>query len=172
MKNKLNLIASVLLITLAVASVVSAFGVGSPYWSSNPLTMARGDTVVVNLNLQNMVGDEDVDVKAELIEGSGIASLEDEGIIAVKAGTSNTMVPLVIKMPKRVESGEVMPVHVEFKTVTNNPSGISMGTGMTISFNVIAGDEVKSNTTRNIAIAVVVVLAIIIWVIKKKKKRK
>ena len=98
MKNKINLIASVLLITLALVSIVSAFGVSSPYWSDRPLIMARGETTIVSLSLQNMVGNKDVNVKAELVEGSEISSLKGD-IFTIEAGTSSNA-QLTIKMPK------------------------------------------------------------------------
>lgn len=172
MKNKINIIVSALLITLAMASVVSAFGVSAPYWNGNPLTMVRGDTITVNLNLQNMVGDEDVSVKAELISGSDITSLK-QNTFTVKAGTSNTLVPLEITIPKDSEPGQIRSVQVEFKTVSNNENGISMGTGMTVFFDVVASEETTSNSAMITTIIIaLIVLLVILWLVMKKKKRK
>ncbi len=166
---------SVVLITLAVVSVVSAFGVSSPYWEGNPLTLARGDTTVVNLNLQNMVGDEDVRVQAELKGGSDITSLSEE-IYVVAAKTSDTMVPLVIEMPEDAIPGEVRSVSVDFKTIAGDTGGIAMGTGMVISFEVIAaeavedGDMVPANLIVGLIVGLIV-LALIFWILLKNKKK-
>lgn len=154
-------------------SLVSAFGVSSPYWDGNPLKMARGETKTVNLNLQNMVGEEDVTVKAVLVQGSEITSLPEE-VFTVKAGTSNTMVPLRISVPKDTIPGEYGSIKVEFKTVQDNTGGIVMGTGMTVIFDVIATSEVEeSDTTMLVAIIIaIVILALILWLLLRKKKRR
>jgi hypothetical protein len=172
MKNKLNLTISALLITLTLVSLVSAFGVSAPYWNGNPLTMARGDTVTVNLNLQNMVGDADVSVIAELKSGLDITSLK-QNTFTVKAGTSDTLVPLEITIPRDSQPGEVRSVNVEFKTISNDQSGISMGTGMSVFFDVIASDESTTNTTMIITIVIALaVLLVILWLVMKNKKRR
>ena len=62
MKNKINLMLGIIISVLVLTSAVSAFGVSSPYWEGNPMNIARGDSKIVNLNLQNMVGDEEVNV--------------------------------------------------------------------------------------------------------------
>jgi hypothetical protein len=171
MKNKLILITSTLFIAVMLVSLVSAFGVSSPYWEDNPLKMAKGETVVVNLNLQNMVGDNDVTVKAELVEGSDITSLEED-TFTVASKTYDTMVPLTVKMPSDVEDGDTQTVKVVFKTISQDTSGISMGTGMTVLFDVVAVEKTsESNTGTIIAVIVVILaLAIIILCVKKKKE--
>ena len=172
MKNKKTILASVLMMTLVAVSLVSAFGVSSPYWDTNPLVMARGEVRTVNLNLQNMVGDEDVTVKAELVAGDDITSLGQDTFV-VEAGTSNTMVPLKIKMPKDASPGESKTVQVEFKTVQDDTGGIAMGTGMTVFFDVVAGEATVNNTTMIISIIIaIIVLALILWIILKNKKKK
>jgi hypothetical protein len=165
--KKTILFASSILLALVMISTIAAFGVSSPYWDGNPLTMARGETKTVNLNLQNMVGEKDVNVKAELKQGSNITSLSEE-TFTVKAGTSNTMVPLKITMPKDAAPGEVKKVSIEFKTLSD-AEGIAMGTGMSVYFDVIANEEIKKDNTLIIIGAIIVVLAIIIFVLKRKK---
>ena len=165
-------ITSSLILGLMLISFVSAFGVSSPYWEGNPLHMAKGETKTVNLNLQNMVGEGDVDVKAILVQGSEITSLPKE-VYTVKQGTSDTMVPVKISIPKDVSIGETNLVRIEFKTIQDNTKGISMGTGMAVSFDVIATQEVKeADTTTVIALVVgIMLLAIILWLVLKKKKK-
>jgi len=172
MKNKINLITSALILGLMLVSLISAFGVSSPYWNENPLKMARGESTTVNLNLQNMVGEGDVSVKVILIEGEDITYLPQE-IYTVKGGTSDTMIPLKIKIPKDAQPGETKKVKIEFKTIQGDTKGIVMGTGMTIAFDVIATSEVASNSTKTIILAIaVIILALILWYLVKKKKKK
>ncbi len=170
MKTK---IISALMLGLMLISLASAFGVSSPYWDGNPLTLARGETKTVNLNLQNMVaGEGDVTVKAVLVEGSDITSLPKETYV-IKEGTSND-VPIKISIPKDSVPGETTPIRIEFKTVVSGDKGVAMGTGMTVAFNVIAGEAVAETSTGMIIalIIAVIVLAIIIWYLLKKKKRR
>ena len=154
MKTK---IISALITGLFLISIVSAFGVSSPYWNENPLRMARGETTIINLNLQNMVGENDVEVKAILVEGKDIISLSKD-TFTIKAGTSDTMVPLKIKIPKDAKPGETRKIKIEFKTIQENTGGISMGTGMTVAFDVIATSEVASNSTKTIILAIAIII--------------
>jgi len=171
MKNKTYLIATSVMAALLAISIVSAFGVSSPYWEGNPLNMPRGSVKVVNLNLQNMVGDEDVTIEAELVEGEDITSL-GENRFTVPAQTSDILVPLEISMPKDTSPGEIKTVKVVFKTVSGDTGGIAMGTGMTILFDVVASEEVSDNNTVMIVsiVIAIAVLLIILWLLRKKKR--
>lgn len=162
-----------------LTNLASAFGVSAPYWADNPLTMAKGEIKIVNINLQNMVGNEDVAVKAELKDGSDIAQLTAD-TYTVKAQTSDTMVPLKISIPKETAAGTIKTVKVEFKTIAlENQGMVNMGTGMSVSFNVIISEETakQSGTARVIIIvlalliAITLVILIATFIIKTAKKR-
>lgn len=156
---------------LVMTSMITAFGVSSPYWEGNPMSIARGETRIVNLNLQNMVGDEDVTVEAKLIEGAEITNLDD-GEYTIPSKTSNIMIPLEVSMPKDVSPGETKTVKVDFKTVNGDQGGIAMGTGMSIVFDVVASEDVESNTAMIVTIILAIaVLALILWILNKKKKK-
>ena len=171
--KKINLTLSALVMSLMMISMVSAFGVSSPYWEGNALELARGETKVVNLNLQNMVGNQDVTVQAKLLEGDEIANLNSDEFILVEAQTADTFIPVKIHLPKDITPGTTQEVKVEFKTITNGQGGIALGTGMTIVFDVIATEEVKENNILMILsiILAIIILAIIIKVILKKRKK-
>ncbi len=157
---------------LMLTSIVSAFGVASPYWSGNPLILGRGETQIVDLNLQNMVGEEDVKVKAELVAGSEITFLPKE-IYKVKAGTHDTMVSLKIKIPKEAEVGDVKTISIDFKTISEDIEGVSLGTGMVTSFDVIvSGEAVKSSSEAVVGLLIlaIIILVIVIWFVLKRKK--
>lgn len=165
-----KILLSSFLLSIMMVSLVSAFGVSSPYWNDNPLQMARGEVKTVDLNVQNMVGDEDVRVIAEIKEGSDISSLGKTDFI-VKAGTSNTIIPLRIEFPEDTTPGESKKVKIEFKT-TSPGEGISVGTGMLIAFDVVAKDEVaKDNRTSMILILSVIVLLIVLTIFLIRRKR-
>jgi len=172
MKNKTYALASIVLMTIMLSSLVVAFGVSSPYWSTNPMELGRGETETVDINLQNMVGDDDVTVKAVVIEGQDIASLSD-GKYTVEAKTSDSMAPLKVKISKDAVPGETKKVKVEFKTVATNTDGmVTMGTGMTVGFDVIITEEQEKSSsplnTTLITLAILMVLVIAVVAIKRR----
>ena len=161
----------ILLAILMLSSMVSAFGISAPYWENNPLTMTQGETKTVELNLQNMVGTEDVIVKADIKTGMDIASLV-KTTYTVPAGTSNTMAPLVITIPKEAALG-AQKVEVEFKTVAPESAGmVTMGTGMSIGFDVIVTKpEPKINAGLMYLIGAIIVILVIIGIVLARKKK-
>jgi hypothetical protein len=171
--NKTNLSLSIIALILLSAGLVYASGVASPYYGGRPLTMAAGETKVVNLNLQNMIGTEDVTFKAAVKQGSEIASISRDTYL-VRAGTYDTMAPLVITLPGDAIAGTVYKVAVEFKTVsTTAGEGVAMGTGMDIAFDVVVAEKVsKFPTTTVLVIVIIVIIIIIAWIMLKKKKRR
>ncbi len=125
-----------ILLVLTFANFVNAFGVSSPYWQGNPVIMYPGETKIVNLNLQNNVGTDDVTVKVVVIEGTDIARTEEE-IYIVKAKTIDTYVPIRVSIPKDAQVAGTFPVKVEFRTVSTGGGGmVTFGTGMKVSFDV------------------------------------
>ncbi len=166
-----NIFLSLTIIILMI-SIISSFGVSSPYWEENPLTIKKGETKIINLNLQNVVGEEDIRVKAEIIEGEEIVSLKEDAFI-IKAGTSDTIIPLEITIPQDIKE-ENKTIKIDFKTIQDNTKGIAMGTGMSIAFDVIAIQEIKGKVNKKTSIALgisTVILAIIFWFILNSRKR-
>ena len=91
MKKKVALAAVSLFVLAFLAAGVLAMGVSSPYWDQNPLNLYPGQTENVQLNLQNMVGSDDVTISASITKGSEIASITDASTVySVPAGTKDT----------------------------------------------------------------------------------
>ena len=170
--KKINIIWTAFLMALLLGSLVSAFGVSSPYWQGKPLRMARGETQTVNLNLQNMVGNEDVTVKAELVKGSEISDLEKD-IYTVNAMTSDAVAPLKVSIPRDYEAG-TREIEVEFKTIATDEGGaVTIGTGMTIAFDVVISEEIAEREFPSTIVLIVALIAIalitIVLVMKNKR---
>ena len=162
---------------LALSMMVNAFGVGSPYWEGFPLTMYPGETQIIDLNLQNKAGaTEDVTASVEIIEGTEIATLDENEYLVEAGGATN--VPLKIKIPSDAELGAVYKIKVSTKTITpGTTGGVSMGVGMTTNFEVIIGEKPEGETTNAwtwYLIAGIVLLAIVIifFLVKKAKRKK
>jgi hypothetical protein len=172
---KQNKIIPGIIFTVLLLGIASAAGIVSPYWQDYPLQMNLGDTKIVNFNLQNMVGSKDIAVEVNLKQGSNIATLEKTTYTA-KAGTSDTMIPLTIKIPKNFDR-QVQRIELEVKTVNPSTGGmVSIGAGWRSSFDVIVSQKEVSKSTLAwmilLLILVVIVLGVIIFVILSKRKKK
>jgi hypothetical protein len=161
---------------LLAINITSAAGIASPYWSDNPLKMYYGDTKLVDLNLQNMVGNESITVKVEIKQGGDIATLEKDTYTA-KKGTSDTIIPLIIKVPEDY-SKQSQTIEINTKTITQDQGGmVTLGTGWTTTFTVLLSEKPKSSeisgsSTGTIIIFILLILALIIilyFIFKRKK---
>lgn len=174
MKNIRNFTLEFIFVAFFLISSISAAGIVSPYWKDNPLYMNYGETKIVNFKLQNMVGNEDITVKAKITQGNDIASLLTETYTA-KAGTSNTLIPITITIPKDYDKSAQV-VELEVTTVTPAQGGmVSLGSGWTTSFNVILSEKpVSKNSLLGLiiilAIAIILALIIILVLLKRKKR--
>jgi len=174
MKNKKSLGISIILLILAFVQLISGFGVSSPYWEGNPMVLSPGEEYEINLNLQNMIGDDDLLIKAEMIKGGDIAKIK-EGIYEIKAHTSDTMAPLTIKIPRDILVPQTKRIHIEFKSVTPHETGmVTMGTGMSVKFDVlIQGSPIKREipwATIIISIGIIIIAIVIIILIRRRKR--
>lgn len=165
MKNKIKLIYGGIFTALILISFISASGIVSPYWKDYPLEMNFGETKIANFVLQNIVGDGDITVKAELKQGTDIASLEQDTYTA-KLGTSNTIIPVKITIPKDYGKS-LQQIQLEVKTIETKQGGmITLGTGWTTSFNVIISEKpISKNFLIGVIIAMIIVLIILVLII-------
>lgn len=170
--KKINLTFSIFLIlTMLMMTSVYAFGIAS---SNGPFTVYPGETKTAKLWLQNMMGDDDITVRAEIINGSGIAEIIGNPEYLVKLGTDDTEVPIRIKIPSDVTENATYKVTVSFLTITpGQATGIAFGTGIekTINVLVVAPEEKAISNTTLIIIAIVIILIIIIAVILLRRKK-
>lgn len=174
MKNKILIALEFIFIVALLTALVSAAGIASPYWKDYPLYMNYGETKVVNFNLQNMVGEDDITVKAEIKEGGDIASLETDTYTA-KAGTHDTMIPVTITIPKDYDKN-LQRVKLEVTTVASDQEGmITLGTTWTTTFNVILSDKPVERSSLigviiGLVIAILIALVIILFLLKKRRR--
>jgi hypothetical protein len=163
MKNQIISIITLLFLV----STISAFGISSPYWEDHPLILEKGETTTVNLNLQNMAGDEDITIKAEIKQGSEIISLKQDTFV-IKARTSDTNIPIEINIPKDIQKDNTT-IEIEFKKIEGDSKGIVIGTGMSISFNVIANENSKQKNYPLIILLIGAMIAIVLYALLRKK---
>lgn len=184
-KKVISLAAIFLVLSIVLAGFASAFGVGSEYWKGNPLRISPGETKTIHLTLQNMVGSEDIRIKAFLIEGAEIAKVEEKEYL-VRLGTKDTQVPVEISIPTDVELDDQYIVTLSFQTVTSGGTGtVALGTGIDTTFDVLVVEQApievpevsseetseKTNLNNILVILVIIVLIVIIIIVYKKIKK-
>ena len=164
---------------ILLVSFVSSVGVASPVWQGNPLRISPGETRTVNLELQNMVGDEDVTIRAALKRGFEIASTKEKDYF-VKAGTKDTLVPVIVSIPEDIQVDTTYQVTVSFLTVTPGSSGgVALGTGIDTTFDVLvvelpvalAPEKPKLEIFSIIAVVIILTaIILIVWFFLRRKK--
>jgi hypothetical protein len=171
-KNYLILLALFLVVNLTGG--VFAFGVASLYHRNNPLIMEKGETVTVQLNLQNMRAVSDVNAILEILEGEEIATLPQKEIL-VKANTSDTIAPLIITLPQ--DAKDSYNVRVRIRNTPDGAShGVSMGVGMVVGFDVLIAEQPAKEFNLQKYLVIVLsslgLLLLILLFIKKFPKKK
>ncbi|MEM4703050.1 MAG: hypothetical protein QXP53_01010 [Candidatus Pacearchaeota archaeon] len=184
MKNlvRINLTFGMLVaIVILTLSNVSAFGITSPYWKERPLELAPGEIATVTLQLQNMVGNENLRVRAEIINGTEIAEIIDPNKeYYVPLGVKNVTVNIRIIIPTSAPEGKEYTIGVAFTTIKpSRTGGVEVGTSIEKYFPVIIKtptqpapvQEKKFPTLLIVVITIVIIVIIfIIWLLTRKKK--
>jgi hypothetical protein len=154
-------------------TLVSSFGIVAPYWKEYPLEMMPGQTVVINLTLQNMVGEQDMSFRAAITDDKyGIASLVDENpVYLVPLGRADIIVPIEIRVPSDTAVGEVLEdVTVRFSQVSSSSEGgtVEVASAFNVAFPVKiispAGETIREDQTSgvNMVVLITIILGILI----------
>ena len=109
---------------LVIAPFANAFGVSSPYWEEKPLAMYPGQTNYLQLQLQNMVGSEEMRLTASVVEGADIAKLTDkETVYEVPLGKKDVKVNLKVEVPETAQLYGNYNIKVQFKQIVEEQGG-------------------------------------------------
>lgn len=144
-----------MLLIFIFISKVNAVGVSSPYWDEYPLIMQPGEVKEFNYLLQNMVGNDDIKIKAELESGTEIMEFLDTNMLYdVPLGRSDVPVRMRVTVPSDAEEGDEYQVGVRFTTITEAKEGaVSIGVAYSKGFRVVVGqpktsENIVSQTTK------------------------
>lgn len=191
-KNKNFKILGLLLFIIILSIKVNAMGVSSPYWDENPLYVQPGEVKEFSYLLQNMVGSEDIQMKAELEGTTDIMQFIDENTLYdVPLGSSDVPVRMIITIPQNAQEEDEWSVSVKFTTIIPSTEGVPVGIGTAFSkgFRVIVGapiseapETITSETTKKplisnqllgflILIIILIILLLVISHIHKKKSK-
>lgn len=156
-----------LILTLFVDSVF-AFAVSSAYYENNPLYFQAGRSMDGKFILQNTAGTEDVNVKAEIIDGKNIIQLEGSTFLIPKGGRVD--VPYKIIVPSGAKPADKFPISVDFTTVSIKSSNpVAIGSSIRSGFMLIVAAETieyqeKPSSKNSWYVYIIGVLALIIIV--------
>lgn len=168
-------------------SLVIAAGVTSPYWDQRPLTMYPGEIKEIEYGLQNMVGDEDLTFKAEIISGKEFANIIDEkNIYIVPAGTKDIKVKVRIIVPQSKLIGEKYDIGLGVTQVQSEQEAgqFRLGSAFETHFDLMITEKPKpapsqpvtEKETKTTDItwifigAIILIIIVIIIIIKRKRK--
>ena len=190
---KTKLIIPVIALILIVANVL-AVGVSTLYWGERTLNLNKGESATVQFLLQNMVGEDDVSMLAEIVQGKEVAQIMGpSNVYRVPAHTKDIPVNLLVKIPREGAKSKYT-IAVLFKTVPSSEQGVlQFATGLEKRFDVIVTDEQPIGTTAQVIespkqeiveqetqqdqraiiygiIAVIIIL--VIWILHQKAKYK
>ena len=178
---KLKKIFAVTLILILSINLALAFGVTAPYWDDHPLEISAGQSTVVQLELQNMVGDKDLTVQGSIVQGENIAQITDKDTKYSVPFGSKIKVNTKISIPKDAQIGDSYTVGLSFTTLADPAQGLGFGSSIDKFYPVKviekAPEQQKApssskNWTLYLIIAILVVLLITILIIRKNRKNK
>ena len=163
------------LLVLSLSNLTMAFGVTPPYWKDRPLTISPGEEKIVPIILQNMAGEKDIILKAEIISGKEIAEILEAKEYLVPLRRNDVKVEVRIKIPEKTKDGKYT-LSISFTEIPRNEGEMLQISGSTIaSFPIIVQkDEQKSLksiflVSAFILIILILILIISIFLIKAKK---
>jgi len=180
-QNKtIKLLALFTLALVGMLSFASALGVSYAYYDGHPLLLSPGESATVPVNIQNMIGDQDLTVTLKVTSGNEIASTSSSSY-KIKANTANTFANVLVKVPSDVAIGTSYNVMLVLSTVNANNQGemISVGTALetNLPITVVAPKEqpAPAYDSTTMWIITLLVILLIFWIVFKmmnKKKRR
>lgn len=171
---------------LMLAGVLAA-GVSSEYWNGQnerPLYLKAGQKTTIYMELQNMVGEQNLTFQASIINGSSLARITDlSDIYSVPFGKKDVKVNMQVTAPEDAKLGQRYNIGLAFTTVdTQQGSGqFIFGSAFDKYFDVVIIEEPKESQltgegqNRNwlyIIIALAVIIGIILLLRKAGKSQK
>ncbi|MEK6917964.1 MAG: hypothetical protein AABW51_03375 [Nanoarchaeota archaeon] len=184
--TKYTKIGLLFLFGILAISYASASGVVTPYWASDPLTMTPGESKTVALTLQNMVGNEDITLIANLTNNAGVATLIDKNLnYFVPFGKDDVPVNVKIDIPSNAKAGDSYTVTVSFQQIASGSGQmVQVASGFTTNIPIVvisqgvntsATPKEQPKETTNTAIwliiAILIVVIIIFFLVMKAKKQ-
>jgi hypothetical protein len=167
-----------LLFGILMIGNVLAFAVSSMYWEDNPLTINPGETKHDYITLQNMAGTETVKATVTILQGSGIVTLDNSGMIYEIPVGQKVQVNYTVTVPADSVIGGIQNIIFDISTVAQQGTGpMTFGSGAQTLVPVLITQksvpaEVKTSPWIYYLIAGIILLVLVILVVLKAKKKK
>jgi len=184
MKTNLKLSLGILLAALLLLPTVSAFGVSSGYWENHPLELEPGETRALSVSLQNMAGNKDMRLVAEIIKGGDVVQLIDpDKTYFVPVQTKKIPVNMMVTIPDDVIPGKEYEITISLTQLPlEDQGGVVQMTGAIVTRIpiVVVGEskvsaapeeEVLFPTTYLVLIALIAVIGLATYLFKKRKRK-
>ncbi len=129
---------AIIFLILVSVQLVAGFGASAPYWDDRPLRLMQGEQEIVEITLQNLVGNEDITLQATIVQGNDIAKIVGPSEINVPFGTRDIVVPIEITIPEQAFAYDTYPVSIGFTPVKGETSDfVRLSSAIGSSFDVI-----------------------------------
>lgn len=178
--KKIMISMNIAVLWLLLLPLVQAYGVSSPFWDTRPLVIQPGHTQEVTLQLQNMLGGEDIIFRASVEEGKEIVTIiGDEDLdYYVPYGSKDVTVKLKVTVPEDAE-GKTYKVRILFKQrpVETDEGMVQLAGGIGTSFPVIvevpklpAKEPLFSGTTLLVSTGILLSGAVTAYLLFRRRK--
>lgn len=186
-EKKIIVVGLFFLVVLSFVSFAGAFGIAVSYWDpDNPLRLEPGDSATITFRLQNEVGDEDITLRAELVEGAEIASIIDESkTYFVPLGSRDVRTSILVDVPEDTPLGSEYKISVAYTQLVGDEGGmVQVASKIIQNIPVVVGEKTVlaeepkaspaeegiSSTSVMIIIGILVIILILYLLLRKKKR--
>ena len=143
MKNKR--IISIFVFLLIITPIVYSFGLTTPFFGD--IEMYKNDKRVITFMMQNMVGEQDLDVKAELLAGNEIARVIEQGkIIKVPYGRNDVPINVELITPENPKK-EYQIAFIVRTLPSPERRTVQLATGLEKRFKVVVSEGTRPGTS-------------------------
>jgi hypothetical protein len=182
MKTKINnkYFGISILFLIMLIPVISAFGISSQYTTSNPIIVAPGEKVNVNMALMTSPEETNAKVGLELLgNGNGIATVSESEYSISKDKPATIAIKLII--PNNAVNNTEYMVTLRFSDLAPTATGgmIGFAKRSEVSFKVVVQEKpAQENENQSLGIGwiilaiilIIAIIAIIYFIVKGKKK--
>ena len=163
------------IMTVMLCSLVSALGVASLYGDSSILKMSPGESKDVVITLESSAEEGNLDIQAEITQGSEIVSLIDGPQYSVVLGEL-TRSNIKVQIPEDADLDTEYIISVTYGEIgaTGGEGTVGLVTTATKDINVLVVSEPETEPSEGVStiwywIIAIVIIAIIAWILIKKK---
>lgn len=176
-----NILLALFLLVISSLSV-HAVGVSAPYWMGNPVALEPGEEKIVTLELQNMVGGEDLKLRAYFKQESEVAEFVDADTdYDLPFGTQDLKVNIIVKVPNNAQIGQKYLVDLAFRSVSsgNGDGPVQLAAEIGKKFEVLVIERPKATAQAvsresgysGYSLLAVLVLIILAWLLFHRKHK-